>query len=67
MESEGFTVYEFEWWHFDHKDWKHYLILKVKQNHWDLHFLMLIDFHSQMDSPRQIENYCNSLRHFHCH
>lgn len=26
MESEGFTVYEFEWWHFDFKDWKRYRI-----------------------------------------
>lgn len=26
MESEGFTVYEFEWWHFDFKDWKQYRI-----------------------------------------
>ena len=26
MESEGFTVYEAEWWHFDFKDWKHYPI-----------------------------------------
>ena len=26
MESEGFTVYEFEWWHFDYKDWKQYPI-----------------------------------------
>ena len=26
MESEGFTVYEFEWWHFDYKDWKLYPI-----------------------------------------
>ena len=24
MESEGFTVYEFEWWHFDHADWQSY-------------------------------------------
>ena len=24
MESEGFTVYEAEWWHFDYKDWKQY-------------------------------------------
>lgn len=24
MEKEGFTVYEFEWWHFDHRDWKNY-------------------------------------------
>lgn len=29
MESEGFTVNEDEWWHFDHKDWKYYLILNV--------------------------------------
>ena len=27
MESEGFTVYEAEWWHFDYKDWKKYGIL----------------------------------------
>lgn len=29
MESEGFTVYEFEWWHFDFKDWRHYPILNI--------------------------------------
>src|SRR5215472_7856702 len=29
MESEGFTVYEAEWWHFDFKDWKEYPILNV--------------------------------------
>lgn len=22
MEREGFTVYEFEWWHFDYRDWQ---------------------------------------------
>ena len=27
MEAEGFTVYEFEWWHFDYKDWRKYPIL----------------------------------------
>jgi N-acyl-D-amino-acid deacylase len=26
MEAEGFTVYEYEWWHFDYKDWKSYRI-----------------------------------------
>ena len=26
MESEGFKVYEAEWWHFDFKDWTHYPI-----------------------------------------
>ncbi len=29
MESEGFVVYEAEWWHFDYKDWKEYPILNV--------------------------------------
>lgn len=29
MESEGFTVYKFEWWHFDYKDWKKYPIMNV--------------------------------------
>lgn len=27
MEREGFTVYPFEWWHFDYKDWQKYPIL----------------------------------------
>ena len=26
MESEGFTVFQYEWWHFDFKDWKQYRI-----------------------------------------
>jgi len=26
MEAEGFSVYEYEWWHFDFKDWKKYRI-----------------------------------------
>lgn len=26
MEVEDFTVYEYEWWHFDYKDWKKYRI-----------------------------------------
>ncbi len=26
MEAQGFTVYEYEWWHFDYKDWKMYRI-----------------------------------------
>jgi D-alanyl-D-alanine dipeptidase len=29
MEAEGFTVYEYEWWHFDYKDWKQYRITNV--------------------------------------
>ena len=24
MEAQGFRVYEFEWWHFDYKDWRKY-------------------------------------------
>ena len=24
MEEQGFRVYEFEWWHFDYKDWRKY-------------------------------------------
>jgi len=26
MEAEGFTVFQYEWWHFDFKDWKQYRI-----------------------------------------
>lgn len=29
MEAEGFSVYEFEWWHFDFKDWMKYRIGNV--------------------------------------
>ncbi len=29
MEAEGFEVNEFEWWHFDYKDWNKYPILNV--------------------------------------
>jgi CubicO group peptidase (beta-lactamase class C family)/D-alanyl-D-alanine dipeptidase len=29
MEAQGFTVYEFEWWHFDYKDWHSYPILNL--------------------------------------
>jgi len=30
LESEGFTVYPFEWWHFDYGDWKSYGILNTE-------------------------------------
>jgi len=30
MEAEGFTVYEFEWWHFDYRDWQSYRIGNVR-------------------------------------
>ena len=29
MEAEGFAVNEYEWWHFDYKDWRQYPILNV--------------------------------------
>ena len=29
MEAEGFSVYEFEWWHFDYRDWKSYAIQNI--------------------------------------
>jgi D-alanyl-D-alanine dipeptidase len=29
MESEGFAVFEFEWWHFDYKDWQSYGISNI--------------------------------------
>ena len=28
--TEGFSVYEFEWWHFDYRDWKAYAIQNVR-------------------------------------
>jgi CubicO group peptidase (beta-lactamase class C family)/D-alanyl-D-alanine dipeptidase len=30
MEAEGFTVNEFEWWHFDYRDWARYPILNQR-------------------------------------
>jgi D-alanyl-D-alanine dipeptidase len=30
MEKEGFTVYPYEWWHFDYKDWKQYGIQNIR-------------------------------------
>ncbi|QQR85682.1 MAG: M15 family metallopeptidase [Flavobacteriales bacterium] len=30
MNKEGFTVFQTEWWHFDHRDWKEYAILDVE-------------------------------------
>lgn len=29
MEEDGSTIYEFEWWHFAHEDWREYRIEKV--------------------------------------
>ncbi len=29
MEAQGFAVYEYEWWHFDYKDWKDYRITNI--------------------------------------
>ncbi len=30
MEAHGFTVYKFEWWHFDYNDWKSYRIGNIQ-------------------------------------
>lgn len=30
MEAEGFTVYDFEWWHFDFNAWRDYPIMNVR-------------------------------------
>lgn len=29
MEGQGFKVYQYEWWHFDYKDWKSYRIENI--------------------------------------
>ena len=26
MEAEGFSVFQYEWWHFDYRDWRLYPI-----------------------------------------
>ena len=30
MQAEGFSVYEFEWWHYDYRDWKSYALQNVR-------------------------------------
>ena len=30
MEAEGFSVYEFEWWHFDYRDWESYPVANLR-------------------------------------
>jgi D-alanyl-D-alanine dipeptidase len=30
MEAEGFRVYDFEWWHFDYRDWRRYPVLNKR-------------------------------------
>jgi D-alanyl-D-alanine dipeptidase len=30
MEAEGFTVFQFEWWHFDYRDWKAYALQNAR-------------------------------------
>ena len=30
MEEEGFDVFQFEWWHFDYKDWRTYPIFNLR-------------------------------------
>ena len=30
MEAEGFTVFQYEWWHFDYRDWKSYALQNVR-------------------------------------
>jgi len=36
MESEGFTVYESEWWHFDYQDWREYAIENIPFENLDI-------------------------------
>ena len=30
MEAEGFSVFQYEWWHFDYRDWKSYALQNVR-------------------------------------
>ncbi len=30
LEKQGFTVYPYEWWHFDYRDWKEYPVMNVR-------------------------------------
>jgi len=30
MEAHGFTVYDYEWWHFDYNDWRSYRIQNIQ-------------------------------------
>jgi len=37
MEAQGFSVYDVEWWHFDHRDWNKYPILDRRFEELDGH------------------------------
>jgi len=43
LDAEGFAVYEYEWWHFDYKDWRQYPVL-------NLSFEQLSQPHAQSES-----------------
>jgi len=30
MEAEGFSVFQYEWWHFDYRDWKSYALQNAR-------------------------------------
>jgi D-alanyl-D-alanine dipeptidase len=30
MQAEGFSVYQYEWWHFDYRDWREYPLLNKR-------------------------------------
>lgn len=30
MEAHGFSVYKYEWWHFDYKNWENYRIQNIQ-------------------------------------
>ena len=53
MESEGFTVYEAEWWHFDFMNWQQYPIM-------NLPFDRIIARHGMNESPCLLEPPCRT-------
>lgn len=30
VEAEGFAVYRYEWWHFDHHLWRQYPVMNIR-------------------------------------
>lgn len=54
LEAEGFSVYEFEWWHFDYKDWQQYPILNLTFE--QLAYPRQTSYRSEMHSVESYDN-----------
>ena len=55
LEAEGFTVYAYEWWHFDYKGWQQYPILNLTFEQ--------LDHPSRQRAVRRLRGHVFPIRH----